>query len=112
MRSNIIILAWAIVMVVLLNPKEEPAQKHSDEYQPNVGSKEKIYYDHKLDNAGGAYIPDYPDYDIQIARENNPSVIIKPNNGRIVKSRKQEFEDRMEDYIDEHHEEIIENYSN
>ena len=111
-NSNMFLWCLVITLGVIILINKEADQKYIEQRQTYLDSisvplplKEARGYDYSK----GIYLYYPTDLEIRKLRQDNPDLIIKAP-GRVILSEDQEFKKRVEQYIEDHHDEIIEQY--
>lgn len=112
--DNTLVSAFFILIIfgglVFLNDhKDKKEQEARQRYQDSISIPAPMKEVRGYDYIHGLYVPYPSDQEIRELRKNNPEYIIRAP-GRNIKSEKEIFEERMEQYIEDHHDEIIERY--
>lgn len=99
-------LLLGIAGIVTLQMIDEfvPEPVKEEVKQPEVNNTRGFNFE-----TGRGYIPYESDQQVRDLRSNNTEYIFKVP-GRQIKSEQDIFEERMEEYIEDHHEEILEEY--
>lgn len=103
--NNALLIAIIVVFITgLMIPDQNKSE--SEVLQDKRSIKVEVHTQPIVQPSPGRHLTDE---EIRELREDNPEYIIKTP-GRIVLSRKELFEQQMEDYIEENHDELLDKY--